>query len=99
MISFCLGAFEYFFERPQSIIPSIIFYMVIYYLNIDLSMLFLSLLSLLTPILDPLFPQGPRFLDFLPLYLSKYQANRVVTPLFFFRFGDVSAHLLIAKSV
>ncbi len=39
MISFRRGAFRYFFGRRQSIIPSIVFYMVIYYLRMTLALL------------------------------------------------------------
>lgn len=54
---------------------------------------------LANPVLRSLFPQALTVsLFFLLLYVSKYQTGRVVTLLFSFLFGDVSAYLLIAKS-
>ena len=63
------------------------------------SMLFLSLLCLLAPILGhcPLCPPFPGFV--FHAFRQNSKTNRIVTFLFFFRFGDVSVYLLIAKSV
>ena len=80
------GAFDYFFERRQSIIPSIIFHRVIYYLHIDLSVRVASVLSLLTSHLGPTAPLSSISWFFLPRYLS-YRANRIATLLFLFRSG------------
>jgi len=61
---------------PPVIIPSIIFYMVSYYLDIDRSMLFLSLRSLLTPCWAHCFPKPPSFPCF--VFHSIFQNTRLV---------------------
>ena len=67
---------QIFLWAPPIIIPSIIFYMVIYYLDIDRSMLFLSLRSLLTPSWAHCFHKPPPFPCFvLP---SIFQNTRLV---------------------
>ena len=68
--------FRIFLWAPPIIIPSIIFYMVIYYLDIDRSMLFLSLRSLLTPSRGHCFPRLPPFPCF--FFPSILQNTRLV---------------------